>query len=198
MNSKTKILFICFCAMILLFIPFYFSKTYEIKKCIEKISALEYQITASDFHQIDHLKMYSIIYNNYFNNRDYIQEVLDKKTSVLIYRFSKYICESCINDDLKEIELLQKETGRDKIMLFPYYPNDRNGKIELSNLLSKFNYRNLPFDTLIIPSQDGDFFQRYFAVIDKDGNITMVFFPQRENRKLMKIYFSEVKKELEK
>jgi hypothetical protein len=194
MNLKTKLLLICLSSLLLLLLPFYLSKINELSNCFEKISDLEYQITASDYYQIDYLKMHASISRSYYNNSFLIKDVLGDKSDMLVYRFSKNICESCLHDDLKEMEILQQEIGKDRLLLLPSYPNDRNGKIELSNLLSKFSYINLPMDFLIIPSQEGDFQQRYFALIDKDRNLTMVYFPRNENKGLTQIYLSEVKK----
>ena len=119
---------------------------------------------------------------------------MGNRTPVLIYRYSKFMCESCFQEDLQQIELLQKEIGKEKILLLPAYPDNREGRIELTNVLAKFNYVNIPIDSFLIPSQDGNFMQQYFAVIDKEGNLSMVFFPRREEANLTRIYLSEVKK----
>ena len=50
---------------------------------------------------------------------------------------------------------------------------------------------NIPADYLLIPSQDDDYMNRYFAVIDKDESLTMIFFPRR-NEKGFDYFFADV------
>ena len=169
-------------------------KAIESDKCRKRIFLLECQLIFSESVWIENLKKYSPIYTDFSHNKVAIQEKTGNKTSVLVYRFSKYMCKSCIQEDLQEIELFQEEIGKGKILLLPAYPDSREGRIELTNVLAKFNYVNIPIDSMLIPSQDGDYMQRYFAVIDKDGNLSMVFFPRREEVNLTRHYLSEVKK----
>ena len=151
-------------------------------------------MTFSESVWIENLKHYSPIYTDFFHKKVAIQEKTGNKTSVLVYRFSKYMCENCIQEDLLEIELFQEEIGKDRILLLPAYPANREGHIELTNVLAKFNYVNIPIDSMLIPSQDGNYMRRYFAVIDKEGNLSMVFFPRREEVNLTRHYLSEIKK----
>ena len=161
------------------FLSFSIWKSIELDKCKKKTVEIENKWKDSDNYWIENLKLYSQIYYDFSNNKVLIQEKTNSKTSVLIYRFSKYMCESCMQEDLADIERLQKEIGKDKVLLLPDFPDNREGMIELNNVLAKFNYVNLPDEVLLIPSQDGNYPQSYFAVIDKDGNLTMVFIPLR-------------------
>jgi len=181
-------------SLVVIFFSFGVFKSIELEKSRETIKILKIELRTSEFIWIENLKLYSLIYSNYLKNKASILKKIDIKKSILIYRYSKFMCESCIQEDLLEIELLQKDIGKEKILLLPAFPDNRETKIELSNMLSKFNYVNLSIDAFIIPSQDGDFQQRYFAVIDNEGNLTMVFFPRRDETKLTRLYFSEVKK----
>ena len=182
--------------LLLIFLSFAIWKTFKLGECRKKVSASGDQLMFTECSWIENLKLYSLVYTDYFNNRIFFHDKTENKTSILIYRYSKYMCESCIQEDLQEIEFFQKEIGKEKILLLPAYPNNRAGMIELSNVLAKFNYVNIPSDSLLIPLQNGDFLQRYFAIIDRDGNLNMVFFPRNGEKNLTRIYFSEVKKEL--
>ena len=155
---------------------------------------LRAELMISEKILIENSKLYSSIYSDFINNKASLRETTGNKTSVLIYRYAKYMCESCILEDLQEIELFQEETGKEKILLLPAYPDNRMGMIELSNVLAKHNFVNIPLDSFVIPLYEGDYIQRYFAVIDKEGNLTMVFFPRRGDTALTRLYFSEVKK----
>ena len=196
LNNKTTYISLCVFSIVLLFLSIW--KSIELDNSLKRISTLKEQLRTSEYYWIDNLKLYSLIYNNYLTNNIIIQEKIGEKSNILIYRYSKYMCESCMQEDLQEIELFQNEVGKSKVLLLPAYPDSREGKIELSNMLAKFNYENISPDSFFIPSQDGDFMQRYFAVIDKEGNLTMVFFPQRGETDLTRSYFLEVKKELNK
>jgi len=169
-------------------------KVTELTKCRKHISLLHDKFFLSEKRWIKNLYQNALIYNNYSNSKSFIKEITENRLPLLIYRYSKNTCESCIQEDLEEINLLKKEFGNNKILLLPTYPNDRDGSIELSNILASFNYVNIPFDSLFIPSQDGNFQQRYFAVIDKELNLTMVFFPLKGENILTRLYFSEIKK----
>ena len=194
MNLKIRKTHISHYILCIVFLSLSLWKSIELENSLKRVSTLKRQLITSEHQWIDNLKLYSQIYSNFLTNNITIQEKIENNNNILIYRYSIYTCESCIQEDLKEIELFQDEIGKNKILMLPAYPDNREGKIELSNMLAKFNYVNIPPESFSIPSQDGDFMQRYFAVIDKEGNLTMVFFPRRGETNLTRIYFSEVMK----
>ena len=198
MNLRIKIICVfIYLYLLIAFLSFGVWKLLELDKCLKMKIVLESQWKDSEQMWIENLKLSSQIYGNYVKNKDFIQEIIGNKTSVLIYRYSKYMCEGCIQEDLQEIEFLQEEIGKDKILLIPAYPDNREERIELTNVLAKFNYvNNTSIDSFLIPSEEGYYLQRYFAVIDKEGNLTMVFFPRRGEKNLTRIYFSEAKKNI--
>jgi len=195
MNFMNKIIYTLLGSLVMLLLFYGMWKRDESDSYREKIYVLEGHLMESEHNRIAYLHLYSSVYQNYFNNQSSIREKVGSKSSVLVYRFSKNMCAGCVHEDLSEIEQFQKDIGKGKIVLLPAYPDDRMGMIELNNMLAvKFNYVNIPCKSFLIPSQDGDFQQRYFAVIDNEGNLTMVFFPRRDETKLTRLYFSEVKK----
>jgi len=194
MNLKTKVTCVFLCSFFLCFLSLSIWKSIESEKYKKKLAEIENQWKESENHWIINLKLYPQIYNDFLYNKVLLQEKTDNKTSVLIYRYSKYMCENCIQEDLVEIEQFQKEIGREKVLLLPSFPDNRAGIIELTNVLSKFNYVNIPIELLLIPSRDGDYMQSYFGVIDEDGNLTMAFIPLRGKANITRLYFSEVKK----
>ena len=194
MSLKNKTFYIFFCLSIIVFLLLGIWRYSELNKHRKWVLAIEDRLAVSDYNRIEHLKMYPLIYTDFFYNKVSILEMIGNKTSVMVYRFSKYMCSSCIHEDLQEIELIQKEFGKDKIILLPAYPDDRAGRFELSNLLAKYNYVNIPIESFLIPLREDGEMQRYFAVIDKEGNLTMVYFPQRSDTNSIRLYFEEVKR----
>jgi len=195
MNLKIKTTFALLGTLLIFLMSFGFWKQKELELYWKRTSMLEDRLIESENCRISYLKLYSPIYNNYSDNKSLFQEKIGHKSSVLVYRFSNQMCAVCFQEDLYEIEQFQKEIGKEKILLLPAYPDDRMGMLELSNVLAeKFHYINISLASLIIPFYEDDYLQRYFAVIDKDGNLTMVFFPRLGEVNLTRKYLSEVKK----
>jgi len=114
------------------------------------------------------------------------------KKNTFFFRYSNNSCSSCINDYLIEILTLQEEIGKEYVWIFPSYPDDRGSRIQLKNELAKYNYLNIPADSLLIPLFGGEL-KSYFAWINEDGEISMVFIPDRNNVHKTSRYFLEVK-----
>jgi len=115
------------------------------------------------------------------------------KNNTLFFRYVNNTCSSCIDSQLTEILTLQEEIGKDYIWIFPAYPDDRNSKIQLSNELAKYNYMNIPASLLLIPIVN-DEPQSYFAYMNGEGEISMVFVPDRDKVQYTRQYLLEVKK----
>ena len=115
--------------------------------------------------------------------------------TVLIFRYDKNSCSSCTNTYLDEILSLQDEIGKEYIWIFPAYPDERGTRIQLSNELAKYNYRNIPVDSLFIPTYHGEH-KSYFAWINSDGEIDMVFIPDVHKPQYTHSFFQEVKQKL--
>ena len=197
MSLKIRTILVLLCALVIVVLSFGILKSIELEKSRKRLNMLETELTVSEFHWLDNLKLFSPIFYNFINNKASMQEIIGNRTSVFLYRFSKFTCESCLFEDLHEIDQFQQEIGRNKILLLPTYPDNREGSIELNNVLAKFNFVNIALDSFILPFRENDVIQRYFAVIDRDGNLTMVFFPRRGETHLTRLYFSEVKKIIE-
>ncbi|GAB6008818.1 hypothetical protein [Dysgonomonas reticulitermitis] len=135
------------------------------------------------------------IYQSFYMNREYWKNNLKKP--VLIYRYPEYMCKSCYNEDIEELLNFQKEEGKDKVLVLPAFEDNRENRIKLRNELAKFNYINTPLNLLKIPDyQYEENQQRYFAVLNKEDEISMVFFPHFGYRRLTEDYLSEIKKVL--
>jgi len=128
---------------------------------------------------------------SYLENRDSILSVT--KYPILIYRYSQNYCTSCITEDLSELNILQNEVAKGKIVVLPAYEENQRNRIAFANQLANFEYKNVPASLLILPKNEDGFAQRYFALIDNKGNLGEVLFPERVNTAATKAYFQRVK-----
>lgn len=113
----------------------------------------------------------------------------------LIFRYVNNSCGSCINRYLIEILSLQEEIGKDYIWIFPAYPDDRSSRIQLSSELAKYNYRNIPADSLHIPIFI-DEPKSYFAWLNNEGEIEMIFMPDINKPHYTRNFFLEVRRKI--
>lgn len=111
--------------------------------------------------------------------------------NTLFFRYHGSSCSSCTIDYLSDILDFQEIIGKDRVWIFPAAPNDRLSRIKLNNELAKYNYLNIPIDSLYIPTYNGEQ-KSYFAWINGDGDIDMVFIPDVNNRLLLHKFFLEV------
>ena len=123
-----------------------------------------------------------------------VKEVYGKK-NILVFRYVSNSCNSCLDSQLNELLTFQEEIGREHVWVFPAYSNDRNSMIRLSAELAKYNYRNIPADSLLIPVYGGEP-RSYFAWINSEGEIGMVFVPIRSNVHHTRQFFLEVKRRI--
>ena len=120
-----------------------------------------------------------------------VKDVYGKK-NILFFRYVHNSFDSYQDACLNEILALQEEIGKEHIWIFPVFPIDRNSRIRLGNELGKFNYRNIPADSLLIPIYDG-VERSYFAWLNNDGEIDMIFLPDKNRVQHTRNYFREVK-----
>jgi len=127
---------------------------------------------------------------------DKVKNIYGKK-NVLFFRYVQTSCSTCFDSQLNELLTFQEEIGKEHIWIFPAYPDDRGSRIQLSNELEKYNYRNIPADSLLIPVYDGEP-KSYFAWLNDEGEIGMVFVPDRNNVHHTRQYFLEIKRIIQK
>ena len=125
-----------------------------------------------------------------------IKDIYSNK-NILFFRYANNSCNTCLDSQLKELLAFQEEIGKVYVWVYPAYPNDRNSMIRLSSELAKYNYRNIPADSLLIPTYEGEK-KSYFSWINSDGEIDMVFVPDRDNVHHTRQYFLEVKRIIQK
>ena len=121
-----------------------------------------------------------------------VKDIYDNR-NMLFFRYADNSCNTCRDSQLIELLNFQEEIGKEYVWIFPAYTDDRNSQIRLSAELSKYNYRNIPADSLLIPVYEGDR-KSYFSWINSDGEIEMVFIPDRGNIHHTRQYFLEIKR----
>lgn len=89
------------------------------------------------------------------------------------------MCRTCYQEDLSELSKFQQKVGRDRILVTPAFEDNRNDIIQLRNELKNFNYVNIPLDSMFTPiNQLNGVTHRYFAIVNNNRQIELVFFPQ--------------------
>jgi hypothetical protein len=160
----------------------------------------KHDIPAKDISEISDLpEMYleqvllaSNVYNSFISNR----LEFNSKLPILIYRYSYDMCQACVYKDLEMLNSFQGRIGKENILVLPSFPENRSYMIQLKNDLASFNYKNMPVDSLSIPTDEIEGSKRYFALINNEGNIEMVFFPRKGQNQRTRIYFNEIEKRL--
>jgi len=120
----------------------------------------------------------SSVYNSHFSLPDSIEK------PVLVYRYSDNMCEGCIFEDLENLKIFQNKIGKNRILILPAY--NRQNLARLLYELADFNYKNITVESLSVLSQ------QYFAVINNNDKVEMVFFPMMGYSSITQAYFNEV------
>jgi hypothetical protein len=148
------------------------------------------------FYNINHT---SEIINSYNENRDILNYAFLKQVDlpVLIYRYKQGICSPCFQEDLAVLYQLKDEIGKDRILVIPEYEEDKNSQLAMKSDLNHFNHRNVPSKYLQIPEDPDGVRDKYFAIINKDGNMENVFFSKAGYQHLTKMYVNKLKQLLQ-
>ena len=128
-------------------------------------------------------------------NYEQVKHIYGRKNS-LIFRYVQTSCNSCNDRYLNALLAFQDEIGKDNVWVYSAYPTDRTSRIRLNTDLVKFNYMNVPRDSLLIPFHKGEE-KSYFAWLNDSGEMDMVFFPDKDNVHLTRDFFIEVKEKMQ-
>jgi hypothetical protein len=129
----------------------------------------------------------------YHAHENYAGRMHNDTCAVLVYRYSSGMCNPCYQDDLMDLKEFIKTIDRNKALVLPAYPsNDRRSRMQMNSETNGLNYRNIPADSLTLPASASEGEKRYFAVINTQGRVGMVFFPTRGRSDLTQRYFNEI------
>jgi len=183
--NLNKALIIVFCVLSVLVVV-----TFINLKRSKSASSVEYE-NIDDETLMLNIRCFPEIIRSY----ERVKGVYGQKNT-LFFRFVNTSCNTCKDSQLNELLAFQEEIGREYVWIYPAYPDDRNSRIQLSAELAKFNYRNIPADSLLIPTYEGEQ-KSYFAWVNGEGDIELVFVPDRSNVRHTRRYFLEVKRRIQ-
>ena len=147
----------------------------------------------ADSHQDVLMKHIEYISEVHHAHEDYAVQFHNDTSAVLIYRYSPDMCAPCYQEDIYSLRVFQESIGRDVVLALPAYPvYDRISRARIINETEGFKHRNITADSLAIPVSSRYGALNYFAVLDTQGRIGMVFFPVRGRPELTQRYFREV------
>jgi len=187
MNIKNKILSITSIIIISLCVFFFVNNKSQKKIQQNGILLIDDSVVNENRYREDILSSFETNKHFYFSGNNI-------EFPILIYRYSKNTCNSCIQQDQTELLQFQSEVGEKRILILPAYSNSINDQITLKNELHKFNYLNIPIDSLYIPQDEMHIRKRYFAVINSEKKMEMIFFPRLGYKELTQDYFLEINK----
>ena len=179
MNLNRALIVLC-CLFVLLVLAAVFQLNRSKSGRLEKV-IIDDEILTTQIHCVPE------IVRSYENAKD----VYGQKNT-LFFRYANNSCGSCINYYLFEILALQEEIGKEHVWIFPAFPDDRGSQIQLRNELEKYNYRNIPADSLLLPVYGGEQ-KSYFAWLNSEREIGMVFIPDINKPQYTRNYFQEIK-----
>lgn len=181
MNTKNKI--ICFICFFFIF-GLYISETLEKQRLDKQLNEL-----SEHYKKIldQHINGFEI---NFAND---VKEIVEER-NVLFYRYSQYMCETCVYEDLTLLKQLQDSIGYNNIIILPSFNEDKNSIIRLLNELKGFRYKNIPIKKANFPIDRRTYTEvRYMGYINDIGNIEMCFIPIKGECKLTWKYLSNIK-----
>jgi hypothetical protein len=192
---NNKYLYILWSILTALLLYFNVANNIKLRRC-------EYEKNSNEasndimFYNISHI---SEIINSYNANKDILRYIFLKQVDfpVLIYRYRQGICSPCFQEDLSVLYQLKDEIGAGRILVIPEYGDDRNSQLAMKSDLNHFHHRNVPSKYLQIPTDSNGARDKYFAVINKDGDIESVFFSKAGYQYLTKIYVNGLKELLQ-
>lgn len=189
MNTKSKICITVLLSIILILIIINTSTTLKLNKQTEASELLRLEVDNSMITK-DELIDYTVHISDIIKaHQEFSNIIADSiamyKFPVLIYGYPENECGMCINKDLKQLYNFQKTIGKEHICILSIFSKNRNNKNRLKNELQSFNHKNIPQLKYIT--------HRYYALIDSNGSVEMIFLPQLDRTNLSSTYFETIK-----
>jgi hypothetical protein len=134
---------------------------------------------------------------SYNENKTFIAEAIGNRISIVIYRYEKGMCGGCIQSDLDELKKFQLQAGTDRVLILPVFINDRNNRIAVKSDLVGFEFCYVPKENLILPVDSENYARRYFAYINRQGDIERIYFIDSEQEKSIATYLLKIQQMIE-
>ena len=115
--------------------------------------------------------------------------------NTLIYCFSEYMCEECIQQDLDVLSQIQHQLGKESILVIAEInKKERGHRIFWKNRLNHFKYELVDVDSIKFPEDEqNEVRQRFFVYTNDICKPTALFFPQKNNPQWSLIYLKQIK-----
>lgn len=113
------------------------------------------------------------------------------KRSVLVFKFSKNNCQSCVDAEIRKLRLLKEQVNKDQIVIF--------ASVDLARELTL--YRKLYNLDLLMYKVDEEYNSLndieklnlpYYYIIEKDLSTSSLFIPEKTKGTLTDTYYKEV------
>lgn len=109
----------------------------------------------------------------------------------LIYRFFGDECVKCVLADIELLKGWSRLIGKNNVTIITDEPNEKNKKILLRNIMRDEEYCLVEKKVFNV-SDDLSYHRRYFAVIDTEGFIRKIFYPDVKDSTLYSKYFENI------
>ena len=105
-----------------------------------------------------------------------LMEANECNSYLLIYVYGGDECEKCILEDIGELRDLGANLYPDNILVIPVFSGSLDSQIRLNHELDGLNFFRLENSEVKLPHFEGKSV-RFFAVLNPEGNLTNLFFP---------------------
>lgn len=110
----------------------------------------------------------------------------------LIYLYGGDECGSCISSDLEVVREVFEE-NLDNFFVLPVIDSSRVVEVKLSAELNEFNFKRMNRNDIKLPSIGGKS-KRFFAIMDYEGKLSELYFPNKSLIYKTKLYLNFVKR----
>ncbi|WP_455673576.1 hypothetical protein [Phocaeicola sp.] len=112
------------------------------------------------------------------------------RPNTLVYRYCDETCEKCVYEDLQAIYKLQKKIGKEKILIIPSFPDNRNSNIRLKQELVNFTFNNMTDKQDMPINEETGLHNRYFIYWGNNKSDFLIFFPTKLQKGLTQLFFN--------
>lgn len=129
----------------------------------------------------------------------YLQTNFGKvQKTVLVYRYSLTMCETCIEEDLKMLSQYKEELGFENILLLVSYPENRDNVIKGKRLSNGFHVLHIEERDFPFPKNRDGLSSRFFALYTTYGKMKYIYYPSLKCEDVTHQYFKAVLLEMKK
>lgn len=106
-----------------------------------------------------------------------IRDSIKMESSVLLYRYSGAMCQSCIDADMAFLSKFGPRIEKKNILILPSKENSKDSRVKVRSAWEGYRCVELDKEEAVLPMDEEGVAYRYFAILDAAGRIKDVFFP---------------------